>query len=661
MVTNLQSNPGRDEPRDPLTEHQRERMDLDNLTPRRLGRAAAIRLLAGFGLAVLPLGALPSAAADLLLAPQGEEYLLSRGLIGDQTRPALALGEDGGFVVWQDNAVDGSGLGIMAVRLNASLSPIPTRMFRVNETTVGDQEAPSVELLPEGGALVVWQGGPTGHQDIWARLLDADGRFLGGEFRVNTHTNGQQMAPQLARLQDGNLVVVWSSLEQDGHLQGVYAQRLSPTGERLGGEFQVNQFSAYNQRTPAVAGLEDGSFVVVWISEQQRFENSVDVYARRFAADGAPLGDEQQLNPSANLCANPAVAPGWNGGVMVAWSERDLTERTNMWDVVMGSYNADLTLRGSVVTANQYLPHNQFAPRIAALGNTRLVVWTSYGQDGSREGVYGRLVGQFGALADEFRVNTTTVSRQLEPAVVSDGKSRFLVAWTGFVGDDASVEILGQRFAAELSLPTPAAPLVVALDAYSLMVSWAPLAGYPNLAAYHLYLDGAATPVVVTNNFHVVDDLNPASSHTFRLAYALTDGRISPLSEPASGRTWGRDRNNDGLPDDWQAQYWGASAADWPSPGADPDGDGASTLAEFLAGTDPTDPSSVLKLSVQPTTGGLLLQWNATAGSVYQLQMSTNLTSWSDAAGPAFAPGDQAASVIPISATASYYRVIRLR
>lgn len=599
--------------------------------------------------------------AEVALQPQGTEYLLSRGLIGDQTRPALSLSATGGLVVWQDNAVDGDGLGIMAAELNASWSPIPTRIFRVNQTAAGDQELPAVELLPGGGALIVWQGGPAGQQDIWGRVLQPDGRFAGGEFRVNTHTANRQTAPRLARLADGNLLVLWNSWDQDGHMQGVFGQRLSPTGVKLGGEFQVNQFTAYNQRDPAVTVLEDGSFVVAWVSEQARFENSVDIFARRFRPDGTPLGDELRLNTSTNLCANPALAPGWNGGFMAAWSERNTADLTNMWDVVMGSFDANGNLLGSVVLANQHRPHNQFAPQIAALGGTRLVVWTSYAQDGSREGVYGRLVGQFGALGDEFLVNTTTASKQMEPAVASDGVGRFLVAWAGYVGGGPGFEIQAQRFAGEQALPAPGAPLVCALDAYSLLVSWTPLAGYSDFAAYHLYVDGASTPLVLTDNFKVFDEFNPTSVHTFRLAYALKDGRVSPLSEPASGRTWGRDRNNDGLPDDWQAQYWGVNSATWPPAGADSDGDGASNLAEFLAGTDPTNPESALRLSIQPTTGGLLLQWNAVPGSIYQLQASDDLRTWSDAAGPAFAPGDQAASVVPTNAATVYYRVIRIR
>ena len=77
----------------------------------------------------------------------------------------------------------------------------------------------------------------------------------------------------VATLANSNVVVAWASFNQAAStsLQDVYAQVLSPTGQKLGGEFQVNQFISYNQRNPAIAALSDGRFVVAWVSEQAAF------------------------------------------------------------------------------------------------------------------------------------------------------------------------------------------------------------------------------------------------------------------------------------------------------------------------------------------------------------------------------------------------------
>src|SRR6185503_17953893 len=130
---------------------------------------------------------------------------------------------------------------------------------------------------------------------------------------VNTYTNSHRIDPAVTCLNDGNVVVVWSSFDQDGSMQGVYSQRFSPSGQKMGAETQVNQTTAYNQRTPVVSSLSDGRFVVSWISEQQRFQNSVDIYARFFTASGAAAGNEFLINTATNICANPTVAAASDG------------------------------------------------------------------------------------------------------------------------------------------------------------------------------------------------------------------------------------------------------------------------------------------------------------------------------------------------------------
>jgi hypothetical protein len=617
-------------------------------------------------------------------SPQAGQFAVAGTLPGEQNFPDVSINEGGGYVVWQDNYTDGDGLGISAQRLNANLSGT-LNTFRVNEQGAGDQENPKVALLRNGGAVFVWQGGRYGFQHIYARFLSADGTFSTGDLLVNSYTENQQINPAVAILSDGGVLVVWSSYGQDGSLQGVYGRRFSSTGESLGDEFRVNQTTLLNQRTPAVAPLSNGNLVVAWVSESYRgvilnkdasgriFDSTagaelydVSIFARLFDSSGSALGTEFQVNIGTNVCANPNLSAGANG-FAVAWSERvgsivvDGNFQTNAWDVFARTFDLDGAATSPPAMVNGYTHGSQFVPKLAAIGSDYLAVWTSLDQDGDQEGVYGRFFQGNGNLAgEEFLVNTTTISKQLQPAVASDGTQRFLTVWSSFVGGQASFDLFAQRYASGQPLVAPPAPFVAALSQSRLSVTWPPMAGY-DVDHYEIYADEASTPLLATNNLSLAFPSLPGTSHSFRLAYKLSDGRVSPISGSATGTAWGEDTNFDGLPDDWQQRYWGSNAANWPGPNVDSDGDGASNLQEFLAGTDPANPASVLRTSILSSSQGFRLSWNTQPGFIYQVQKSANINVWTDVDTPRFAVGGTDSIPVETNSEVSLYRVVRIR
>jgi hypothetical protein len=481
---------------------------------------------------------------------------------------------------------------------------------------------------------------------------------------VNTFTNNFQVNPAVAALANGNVVVAWGSFNElsGNSLQDVYAQVLSPVGQKVGGEFLVNQFTSYNQRTPAIAALSDGRFVIAWVSEQERFDLSVDVYARIFNADGSAAGNEIPINTSTNVCANPSVVATPNGGFLLAWGEKDLTSiQTNGWDVYARPFLNTGAASGPVLRLNQFTFGDQYAPKLAAIGSDVLAVWTSLNQDGSREGVFGRFLHTDATPeGNEFLVNTTTVGAQIHPAIAADPSGRFLAAWSSFAGLASGFDLFAQRYAPNLQpLSPPGPPFVTVLSSNALTVSWAPLAGL-SVAQYNVYADGASTPTAtVTNTWWTMTGLSPSSTHWFELTYVLTNGRMSPPSGGTTNTTYGT-LTWGGIPYEWMTYYFGNNVWLWPSPYADSDGDGVSNLNEFLAGTCPTNASSVLRIDLQHTGQGLFLDWNTQPGLVYQVQVSTNLKSWSSLGGMRFAAGIDD-SIFIGSGPGSYYRVLRVR
>ena len=603
-------------------------------------------------------------------APLAGEYSLSGALPGDQTRPALAFGATGGYVVWQDNVTDGDGSGISAQRLNDNLSG-SLAPFRVNQSAAGHQEFPQVAVLPGGGAVFVWQGGLLGFQKIYARLMNSNGTFSTGDILVGADTNQPSLNPAVTVLAGGDIVIAWSRMEGDGHLQGICARRLSSTGTPLGAEFVVNQTVLYNQSKPALAALAAGGFAVGWVSENARGVDpalgesggekfGVDIYARRYDAAGQPLDGEFKVNTQTDLCNSPAMAPTTSGGFTVVWQQRDAAVITNGLDIMARSYNAAGVPIAAPAVVNSTRYGDQYAPQVVTHAESCLVVWTSLGQDGSYEGIYSRALTASGSPSGtENLVNTTTLNRQNQPAVAADESGRMLVVWCSFAGVASGVDLFAQRYASGQPVPTPVAPRISAINQSRLIVSWAELAGF-DLQHYAIYLDTSAVPVVATGPMVVLTNLLAGSEHSVRMEYVLRDGRRSALSPIATGTTWGEDLNLDGLPDDWQARYWGLNPVRWPAASADSDGDGATNLQEFLAGTDPINGASALRLGMVRNGQGLWLGWATEPGFVYQVQFSTNATTWQDLDKARFAPGAEDALAVG-GDDVRLYRIVRMR
>ena len=123
------------------------------------------------------------------------------------------------------------------------------------------------------------------------------------------------------------------------------------------------------------------------------------------------------------------------------------------------------------------------------------------------------------------------------------------------------------------------------------------------------------------------------------------------------------DTDGDGMDDDWEMAYFGTLARDG---SGDFDGDGMTDKQEFLAGTDPTNRGSVLRVMTLTSPGRdrASLLWPAVPGILYQAQYKDDLGtgSWNNLPGPISVTAGTATVVDPTAASAPhrFYRVLVL-
>ena len=310
---------------------------------------------------------------------QGPEFIINSNTTGLQYNEAVGIDDAGNFTVVWLHAVS-SAAEVFGQRFDRS----GTRLGAEFQVGAPPQLLPSLAVAPGGDFVVVWVASDADAVGIFGQLYDAQGAPVGGEFQVNTYTTGQQYRPSVDFDGAGNFVVVWASGSFSVGDLDVFGQRFTAGGARQGAEFAVNSDPSNYQGRPRIARSRDGSFVVAW----QQLGGVVE--ARRFDANGVPLGNDFQVNQNVGGSHNPEVDSDADGDFVITWA----------------------------------------------------------GNEGGGLGVFGRRFDASGAAGPEFRVNTYTTGIQWKPHIAADSAGNFVVAWHDY---EATGTLRAQRYAGGLS------------------------------------------------------------------------------------------------------------------------------------------------------------------------------------------------------------------
>jgi hypothetical protein len=394
---------------------------------------------------------------------RGNEFQVNSYTVYTQSGASATADADGDFVMaWQSVLQDGSALftyGIFARRFS-SAGIAQASEFQVNSYTADTQLYPSVAASAAGDFVVAWQSNTQDGSSfgVFAQRFSSDGARLGAEFLVNSHTSDTQRDPVAAAQGDGDFVLTWASAIEDGSMFGVFARLFSSAGTALTGEIQVNTYTMGSQNAPAVATNADGDFFVAWNSVHEG--SSRGVFGRVFSNTGTALANEFQVNAYTMFDQQgPAVAASTSGGFVVVWRSQGQLGLPNQYDLLgrrISSAGAPLAGEFQVNIHSSTLI-SPSSPSVAGTGDGEFVVaWHVFG-DGSNYGIFARRFSSDGApLTEELQVNRYTVGHQLGASVGSDSAGDFVIAWNSFTQDGSFYGVFGQRFAEPATLDVDA-------------------------------------------------------------------------------------------------------------------------------------------------------------------------------------------------------------
>jgi hypothetical protein len=384
-------------------------------------------------------------------APVGSDFRVNSYTTGDEGRPSVVRDASGRFVVvWESPRDGGTSLdryGVFGRSFGSSGTALEEE-FRISTYTTDDQSVPAVAAAGSGFVAVWSSYNQDGSKEgVYAQRFVLPPPPKGDEMRINTYTTRFQLAPSVAMSSQGDFVVVWGSYRDGGGLLdefGVFGQRYDRNGAAVGTEFRVNTHTTGNQELPTAAMDSSGAFVVVWTSYGGQDGSGAGIFARRYASEGNPLGGEFQVNtytPGAQV--RGAVASDSAGNTVVVWES--FGKDGGSYGIYGQRYSATAALGGEFLV-NTYTSNAQNFPSVASSAGGFVVVWQSSGVDGSAEGISAQRFAATGEpIAGEFRVNSITTGKQYVPKVASDAAGNFVVVWASASG--AGFTIAARRYA----------------------------------------------------------------------------------------------------------------------------------------------------------------------------------------------------------------------
>lgn len=342
-----------------------------------------------------------------------DDFLINTTTAGPQGQPGVCGLQGTQFVaVWEDlsdNTIKGKLFGTNGVAssgemlINVSTPPGPRRRLPA--------------IVEYGfGFVVAWTeqapGNPsTAPAQLKIRIFDAD-TLSGPEIQVSTAPVEPSMRPALARLADGNFIVVWADKRANERIR---AQRFAPDGTRIGTEFRANTTPGLHH-FPMVVCLANGDVVIAWRARIAPLHSRFQI----FNAQG-PVGSEQVTPQIATEAAMAALT----GGQFVIARMNGLGEDATANDLIVVEadiFNADGSPANiHFVSTSEQRIHASW-PTLSPLSDGRFMIsWVQRNVDQfpPTTNVKARVFSTQGPLGQVIQFNTSTGGNRFSLAAVA--------------------------------------------------------------------------------------------------------------------------------------------------------------------------------------------------------------------------------------------------
>jgi len=367
-----------------------------------------------------------------------------------QYNPAIAVDPNLNFVItWKDrrNGDWNDGWDIYAQRFSNDGTALGEN-FKVNDDIGNEeQEEPAVSIDNNGNFVIVWSDERNGAWDIYAQRFSNDGIFLGSNFKVNDDTgNLLKNNPSIASNQRGDFVISWAD-KRDDYLSDIFAQRYSANGAALGDNFKVNtDFGNAIQHRSDISIDGDGKFIIAW---EDRRNDLFDIFFQCYSSEGSTIGENIIVgdNPEGTDQRNVSISSDIDGNFNISWQD----DRNDYGDVFARQYSNEGVPYGNCFKVNTDSGNDvQFFSEIFTNDNGDFrIVWEDQRFGFINGEIYGQAYLNDGLpVEDNFKVNDDVASEnQRLPSMAIDSSGNLIYVWVDFRSGEE--DIFAQRFSGD--------------------------------------------------------------------------------------------------------------------------------------------------------------------------------------------------------------------
>lgn len=295
------------------------------------------------------------------------------------------------------------------VQLQNEASSAPSGMALCWEKTVSTSSdstsinaEPEVQAFPDSSFLLTFRGDTSGiySQGVYAQRFSLEGKKLGSEFRVNSFSRGGvQTHPRVTVLSTGRFAVTWissqQSLSQAPNRADVYLQVFDLNGNPLTTDVRVSDnYHNWYIYSPDITALSNGDLIISWLEKQDpNVRGKAHLYVRRFDPLGFPVDTPRVVVMDAGLTQYPAALK--DGGYAIAWQAwTGLPDQDEFhWLSIYGKvFDENSRELTANLALNIHQTGNQQNVSISALPSAGFVgTWAMHDFLNAREGIYGQV------------------------------------------------------------------------------------------------------------------------------------------------------------------------------------------------------------------------------------------------------------------------------